>query len=120
MIRSVATTLGISFALSLIMAFGATADDGVTAAADTGTVVFYRPNAFKGKAIRFNINHAGKPVGQLLSGTKIELQVPEGEEGRMVKPTVVCTTHSDRERPTDPAHVRNVRETGYCDGLTIA
>jgi hypothetical protein len=79
MIRSLATAFGISLAVSLILAVSATANDGAAAATDSGTVIFYRPSAFKGKAIRFNINHFGKPVGQLLSGTKIELPVPAGE-----------------------------------------
>jgi len=38
---------------------------------DQGLIVFYRTNSFKGKAIRFNINHAEGPIGQLLNATYI-------------------------------------------------
>ncbi|MBL3591160.1 MAG: DUF2846 domain-containing protein [gamma proteobacterium endosymbiont of Lamellibrachia anaximandri] len=36
---------------------------------DKGLIVFYRLDKFGGKAIRFNINHPGGAIGQLLSGT---------------------------------------------------
>jgi len=44
-----------------------------------GLVVFYRLSNFKGKAIRFNINHAEGTLGQLLSGTYVFKHVDPGE-----------------------------------------
>ena len=38
---------------------------------DKGLVVFYRLSGFKGKAIRFNLNHSEGSLGQLLSDTYI-------------------------------------------------
>ena len=40
------------------------------AGADKGLVVFARKKTMKGKAIRFNLEQDGRPIGQLLSGTR--------------------------------------------------
>lgn len=48
------------------------------AQADKGLVVFSREDTMKGKAIRFNIEQDGRPVGQLLAGTTIELPLTPG------------------------------------------
>ena len=49
------------------------------AKADKGMVIFYRLSGFKGKAIRFNINHAEGSLGQLLSGTYLYKYLEPGE-----------------------------------------
>jgi len=46
---------------------------------DKGLVVFYRMSGFKGKAIRFNLNHSEGSIGQLLSGTYIYKYLDPGE-----------------------------------------
>ena len=46
---------------------------------DKGLIIFYRLNNFKGKAIRFNLNHEEGFIGQLLSGTLIYTYVEPGE-----------------------------------------
>ena len=46
---------------------------------DKGLVIFYRPSAFKGKAIRFNLNHTEGSLGQLLSGTYLYKYFEPGE-----------------------------------------
>jgi len=43
-----------------------------------GLVVFNRKSSMKGKAIRFNIEQDGRPIGQLLSGTSIEVPLAPG------------------------------------------
>jgi len=43
-------------------------------------IVFYRPAAFAGGAIRFNINHAEGPVGQLISGSVLYKTVSPGAQ----------------------------------------
>lgn len=43
-----------------------------------GLVVFSRENALKGKAIRFNVMQDGRPIGQLLAGTTIEVPLAPG------------------------------------------
>ena len=55
----------------------ALAQDG-GASSQQGTVVFTRADKFKGKAIRFNMNQNGQPVGQLLAGSTLELKVDPG------------------------------------------
>ena len=45
---------------------------------DEGLVVFHRKSSMKGKAIRFNLEQDGVPIGQLLSGTTIERSLPPG------------------------------------------
>lgn len=45
---------------------------------DKGLVVFDRKSSMKGKAIRFNIEQDGRPIGQLLSGTTIEVPLAPG------------------------------------------
>ena len=49
------------------------------AKADKGLVTFYRLSGFKGKAIRFNLNHAEGSLGQLLSGTYLYKYLEPGE-----------------------------------------
>ncbi len=46
---------------------------------DKGVIIFYRLSSFKGKAIRFNINHSEGSAGQLLSGTYLYLYLKPGE-----------------------------------------
>lgn len=46
---------------------------------DQGLVIFYRLSAFKGKAIRFNLNHAEGSLGQLLSGAYLYKYFAPGE-----------------------------------------
>lgn len=43
-----------------------------------GLVVFYRPSAFAGGAIRFNVNHAEGSLGQLTNGTVLQKVVEPG------------------------------------------
>jgi len=43
-----------------------------------GLVIFHRASSMKGKAIRFNLEQNGIPVGQLLSGSTIELRLEPG------------------------------------------
>jgi len=43
-----------------------------------GLVVFSRKSSMKGKAMRFNIEHNGTHIGQLLSGTTLEVPVAPG------------------------------------------
>ncbi len=45
---------------------------------DHGLVIFHRANVMGGKAIRFNIEQNGVPIGQLLAGTTIELPLAPG------------------------------------------
>jgi len=46
---------------------------------DKGLVIFYRLSGFKGKAIRFNLNHSEGSMGQLLSGTYLYKYLEPGE-----------------------------------------
>ena len=46
---------------------------------EKGLVIFYRLSNFKGKAIRFNINHSEGSLGQLLSGTFMYKYLEPGE-----------------------------------------
>jgi len=43
-----------------------------------GLVVFSRKKAMKGKAIKFNIEQDGRPIGQLRSGTTLEVSLAPG------------------------------------------
>lgn len=45
---------------------------------DQGLVVFHRAGDFGGRAIRFNLEQNGVPVGQLLAGTTIQLPLAPG------------------------------------------
>lgn len=56
-----------------------------TAKPDQGLVVFYRMSAFKGKAIRFNVNHAEGTLGQLLSGTYLYKYLEPGTHSFFVQ-----------------------------------
>ena len=45
---------------------------------DQGLVIFHRASSMKGKAIRFNIEQNGVPIGQLLSGSTLEVPLAPG------------------------------------------
>jgi hypothetical protein len=45
---------------------------------DEGLVIFHRANVMAGKAIRFNLEQDGRPVGQLLAGTTLEIPLAPG------------------------------------------
>jgi hypothetical protein len=45
---------------------------------DEGLVIFHRQNEMAGKAIRFNIEQDGRPIGQLLAGTTLEIPLAPG------------------------------------------
>lgn len=49
------------------------------APAGKALVVFYRPASFAGGAIRFHVQHADGPVGQLTSGAVLQKVVNPGE-----------------------------------------
>ena len=46
---------------------------------DQGLIIFYRASAFKGGAIRFNLNHGQEPIGALKSGTTLHRYVEPGQ-----------------------------------------
>ena len=78
-------TRKILFALSVAVIFGLsiwTMNGSIVYAAqagpDEGLVVFHRADKFKGKGIRFNIEQDGRPIGQLLSGTTLEVPLAPG------------------------------------------
>lgn len=52
---------------------------------DQGLVAFHRKKSMKGKAIRFNIEQDGRPIGQLLSGSTIEVALAPGSYGFSVR-----------------------------------
>ena len=56
-----------------------------TAKPDKGLVIFYRVSAFKGKAVRFNLNHAEGTLGQLLSGTYLYKYLDPGTHSFFVQ-----------------------------------
>ena len=56
-----------------------------TAKSDQGLVIFYRVSAFKGKAVRFNVNHAEGTLGQLLSGTYLYKYLDPGTHSFFVQ-----------------------------------
>lgn len=66
--------VGISFSPTLTIAANLP-----EAKADKALVIFYRLSGFKGKAIRFNLNHAEGSLGQLLSGTYLYKYLEPGE-----------------------------------------
>lgn len=68
---------------SLIIAIaGSMMHESIASAAEAGPneglVVFSRSSSFKGKAIRFNIEQDGRPIGQLLAGSTIEVPLAPG------------------------------------------
>ncbi len=70
--------------LSLIIALSTFSTPGLTAnlpevKADQGLIVFYRMSRMAGKAVRFNVRHADKLIGQLLSGTVLYKHLDPGE-----------------------------------------
>jgi len=69
--------------LGLIVALGIEIAPGSIALAaeagpGEGLVVFNRKSSMKGKAMQFNIEQDGRPIGQLLSGTTIEVPLAPG------------------------------------------
>jgi hypothetical protein len=48
------------------------------ASPDQGLVIFHRADVMKGKAIRFNLEQDGRPIGQLLVGTTLEVPLAPG------------------------------------------
>ncbi len=48
------------------------------ASPDQGLVIFHRADVMKGKAIRFNLEQDGRPIGQLLAGTTLEVPLAPG------------------------------------------
>lgn len=46
---------------------------------DKGLVIFYREKAFKGGAIRFNLNQGQEPIGALPSGSTLQRYVYPGQ-----------------------------------------
>lgn len=46
--------------------------------ADQATVVFHRADTVKGKAIRFNIEQDGRPIGQLPAGSQLKVSLDPG------------------------------------------
>ena len=70
----------ISFILATsLISTPASAVDLPEAKQDKGLVVFYRLSGFKGKAIRFNLNHSEGSMGQLLSGTYLYKYLEPGD-----------------------------------------
>ena len=69
--------------LGMIIATGmGVASGSIASAAEAGPgeglVVFTRKSSMKGKAIRFNIEQDGRPIGQLRSGTTMEVPLAPG------------------------------------------
>jgi len=70
----------ISFVVAItIYSYPALTADLPEAKSDKGLVIFYRLSGFKGKAIRFNLNHSEGSIGQLLSGTYLYKYLEPGE-----------------------------------------
>lgn len=70
----------VSFVLTInVFSAPALAADLPAAKQDKGLVIFYRLSGFKGKAIRFNLNHSEGSIGQLLSGTYLYKYLDPGE-----------------------------------------
>lgn len=55
-----------------------------SAAASTGTVVFFREKKFAGSAIRYKVRENGTELCKLASGTYCSLQVPTGKHAYVV------------------------------------
>jgi len=64
--------------MTIVLAIGS-----VVLAADVkpgeGLVVFARKNTMKGKAIQFNVEQDGRPIGQLRAGTTLEVPLAPGD-----------------------------------------
>lgn len=45
---------------------------------DEGLVIFHRADKLKAKSVRFNIEQDGRPIGQLLAGTTLEVPLAPG------------------------------------------
>jgi len=65
-------------ALILIAAIGAWTSAVAQVSPDQGLLIFHRADKFAGKAIRFNIEQDGRPIGQLLAGTTLEVPLAPG------------------------------------------
>ncbi|RLA27658.1 MAG: hypothetical protein DRR11_17920, partial [Gammaproteobacteria bacterium] len=63
--------LGVIVALGIGIAPGSIAL-AAEAGSGEGLVIFNRKSSMKGKAIQFNIQQDGRPIGQLRSGTTIK------------------------------------------------
>ena len=62
-----------------LMLWPATGSNALAAAGpDQGLVVFHRANTMKGKAVLFNIEQDGRPIGQLRAGTTLEVPLAPG------------------------------------------
>jgi len=70
-------SLGLIVALGIAIAPGSIAS-AAEAGPGEGLVVFKRKKTMKGKAIRFNIQQDGRPIGQLLSGTTLKVPLAPG------------------------------------------
>jgi len=81
--RQVRRTSGVLALLPMIVAVAVVSAIGsIVLAADVkpgeGLVVFTRKNVMKGKAIQFNIEQDGRPIGQLRAGTTLEVPLAPG------------------------------------------
>ena len=79
-----------TFLVFIVIALSAFSSPALTAnipaaKPDKGLVVFYRMSAFKGKAVRFNVNHAEGTLGQLLSGTYLYKYLEPGTHNFFVQ-----------------------------------
>ncbi len=71
----------IVFILALILpALSSISAELPQAKEDKGLIIFFRENAFKGGAIRFNLNHGQEPIGALASGTTLHRYVDPGQQ----------------------------------------
>ena len=69
---------------------------------DQGLVIFHRANVMKGKAVRFNLEQDGTPIGQLLAGATLEIPLAPG--------TYTFTVCSRLNRTACSIHWRRKRE----------
>jgi len=69
--------LGVIVALGIGIAPGSIAS-AAEAGPGEGLVIFNRKSSMKGKAIQFNIQQDGRPIGQLRSGTTIKVPLAPG------------------------------------------
>jgi len=79
MARKIFLVLSAPFVIGLLFwsPYGSTVH-AAQAGPDEGLVVFHRANVMKGKAILFNIEQDGRPIGQLRAGTTIEVPLAPG------------------------------------------
>lgn len=68
-----------AFALAVVVApFHGSISHASGAGPDEGLVVFTRAGGMKGKGVRFDIKQDGRPIGQLSSGTTLEVALSPG------------------------------------------